>query len=124
MGSYALLLAISMWLNRRNGKMLFLTLAVGAGIFFPIPEENVYAICIAVEIVVAFAADLIDAEASRLVVWLCIALSIFHILGYFLDGWPPESPYHILVVTCEHAEILACILLSDPFTKNKKADNV
>lgn len=124
MGSYALLLAISMWLNRRNGKMLFLTLAVGSGIFFPIPDDNFYVMCIAVEIIVAFAADLIDAPASRIIVWLSIVLSIFHLLGLFLNGYPPESPYHVLVVTCEHAEILACILLSDPFTKNKKADNV
>lgn len=124
MGSYAILLAFSIWLNRRNGKMLFLTMAVGFGIFFPVPEDNVYLICTSIEILVAVAADLIDATASRMIIWLSIALSVFHFLGWQLDGWPPESPYHILVIAAEHAEIIACILLSDTFTKNKKADNV
>lgn len=120
MGSYALLFAISLWMNRRDGKMLLLTFFVGGGIFFPIPDDGFYVWCIAVEIVVAFAADLIDAVASRLIVWLSFTLAIFHMLGKCLNGYPPESPYHVLVVASEHAEFIVLILLSEPFLKKVK----
>jgi hypothetical protein len=112
MGSYALLLAISAWVNRRDGKMLAMTIAVGTGILLPIPDNGFYLVCIAVEIMVAMVADMIDNAASRIIIWLSTTLMILHGMGAWLDGYPSESPYSILVQFCEHAEIIACIVLS------------
>jgi len=92
--------------------MLLLTIIVGCGIFFPVPDNYFYQYCIAIEILVLVGAEALNCAASRLVVWLSMSLICLHVMGLQLDGYPEESPYHALVVSCEYAEILACILFS------------
>ncbi|WP_443700156.1 hypothetical protein [Pseudomonas sp.] len=102
-------------MNIGNWRMLVLTLAVGAGIFAPIPDAHFYAVCVLVECFVAASAIIIEAPASKLVFRVSMMLVLFHFLGWWLDGYPPESPYHLLVKILEHAELVACILMSTLF---------
>lgn len=121
MGSYALLFAISMLLNLRDGKMLLLTFIVGCGIFFPIPDIDFYVWCISIEILVYVMAKKINARGSVAIQWLSGLLALWHILGLIYDGSSPNSPYGILVKFSEHAELIMLIILSKPiFGHNKK----
>lgn len=115
--SYAILLAIALALNLRDKKMLALTSLVGAGIFAPVPDTYFYLVCALGEALIAMVALRIAAPASRVVFRISLLLVCFHFLGYWLNGYPPGSPYHILVKMSEHSELLACILLSNIFTK-------
>ncbi len=121
--SYVVLLALALILNAKNKKMFVLSLVVGANIFIPIPNENFYLICILFEILTALLAYKIDVPASRVVIRISSLLVVFHALGYWFDGHPPESPYHILVKICEHSNLLACIIFSNKFI-DKKDNNV
>jgi hypothetical protein len=115
--SYAILALIAMAINLRDLRMLALTLFVTADIFAPIPAVNFYLICALVDSLNGLLAYRINAAASRPVWRISILLVIFHGLGYFLNGYPISSPYHIVVKICEHAELLSCILLSNPIAK-------
>lgn len=117
MTSYAVLLVLGILLNISNPKMFLLTAIVGEGIFAPVPDANFYLICALGEALIGLLAYRINAEASRPIVRISVLLMLFHGLGYWLNGYPPDSPYHLLVKICEHAELLACILFSRPFTK-------
>jgi hypothetical protein len=97
--------------------MLVMTLVVGAGIFFPVPDAGFYLVCVLIEILVLLLAIRIDAQSSSLVVRMSCLLIAFHGLGWLLDGYPVGSPYHMGVKLLEHAELVACILLSNPITK-------
>lgn len=112
---YAQLLMVAVAMNIGNWRMLVLTLVVGSGIFVPIPDAYFYAICALVECLVATSAILISAPASKFVFRVSMMLVLFHFLGWWLDGYPPESPYHLLVKILEHAELVACILMSTLF---------
>lgn len=114
MVSYVLIMLFSLWLNRRDKGMLLLTLVVSGGIFLQIPDQNFYKWCIFVEVMVCIFANVINVSASRVVIWMSISLIVMHYCGYKLDGYPEDSPYHILVKICEHAELASCILLSRP----------
>lgn len=117
MASYAILLALALSFNLGNVRMLALTLIVGAGIFAPVPDAQFYLICALGEALIGLLAYRIAADASLIVVRISAVLVLFHVLGDLLNGYPPTSPYHLLVRICEHAELLACIILSRPFTK-------
>lgn len=121
--SYAILLGLSLLLNLGNIRMLALTLIIGADVFAPIPDQNFYLICGMVDLLVALLAYKLNTNASKPVIRLSAMLIVFHWLGYRFNGYPMASPYHILVKISEHAELLACILLSHKFI-NKKANNV
>ena len=114
---YGILLAIALALNVRDSRMLALCAVVGAGIFFPVPDAYFYLICAMIEALIALLAIRISASASKPVARISMLLIIFHGLGWLLNGFPPESPYHALVKISEHAEILACIILSRYFLK-------
>lgn len=116
---YAPLLIVAIAMNIGNWRMLALTLVVGAGIFVPIPDAHFYAICALVECMVAASAVIISAPVSKFVFRVSMLLVLFHFLGWWLDGYPPESPYHILVKISEHSELVACILMSKPFLGKK-----
>ncbi len=115
--SYAILLVVALALNIHDRKMLALTVVVGAGIFAPIPAPMFYLVCMLVEILVALLALRIDAQASALVVRMSAMLFVFHGLGWALDGYPVASPYHLGVKLLEHAELVACVLFSNPILK-------
>lgn len=114
---YGILLALALALNMRDIRMTALSGVVGIGIFMPIPDAYFYLVCAIVECMVAIAAISIAAMASKVVMRISMLLVVFHALGWMLDGYPPESPYHIMVKVCEHAELLACVVLSRPITK-------
>lgn len=116
---YAPLLLVAVAMNIGNWRMLALTLAVGAGIFAPIPDEHFYAACAVIECAVASIALILSAPASKFVFRVSMLLVLFHFLGWWLDGYPPESPYHLLVKILEHAELVACILMSTLFLGKK-----
>lgn len=112
MGSYALLFAISMLLNLRDGKMLLLTFIVGCGIFSNIPDIDFYAWCISVEILVYVMAKKINAIGSVAIQCLASILIMIHIFGLIFDGTKPETYYHELVQLSEHAELVILIIFS------------
>lgn len=117
MTSYAVLALIATVFNLRDRKMLALTALVTAGIFAPVPAANFYLVCALGEALIGLLAFRIGAAASRPVWRISALLVLFHGLGYLLNGYPPASPYHIIVQICEHAELVVCILLSGPITK-------
>ena len=105
----------------RDPRMLALTALVSAGIFVPVPASNFYLFCALGEATIGITAWLIGGCAAARPVWRISALLVaFHGLGFMLNGYAPSSPYHIIVRICEHAELLACILLSSPIIKRFK----
>lgn len=120
MNSYALLLLLSVACNLRDSKMLWLTALVGLAVFVPVPPGSFYAFCAVGELAVALLAYALAADASKVIWRISTLLMLFHGCGYLFDGYPIESPYHMLVKIAEHAELVACILLSHPFTGRLK----
>ena len=113
--AYAALLALAFHLNRRDRRMLLLTLAVGVSVFLPVPRESAevfYAACVAAELVVALVAMLAAARATELIMSLCVALELTHIMGYILDGSGQLSSYRVLVPVLEAAQLVACVCMS------------
>lgn len=115
--SYVVLLAVALAINLRDRKMLALSALVGAGIFAPVPDANFYLVCALGETLIALAALRIAAPASLFIARVSVMLVAGHVLGYFTDGYPPESPYHLFIKICEHAELIGCILTANYFTK-------
>lgn len=115
--SYAILLAIALAINLRDPKMLALSALVGAGVFAPVPDAHFYLVCALGETLIALVACRIGATASWFIVRVSTLLVIGHALGYFTNGYPPESPYHLFIKICEHAELIGCILTANYFTK-------
>ena len=113
--SYAILLLIAVRLNATEWRSHMLVRVVGISVFLPVSGHFFYAICIASELTVALCAGMLQVRASGPIILLCLVMCIFHALGYHFNGYPPESPYHILVKIAEHAELIACILFSKPF---------
>lgn len=112
---YGILLAVALAANACDWRMFSLSAIVGFGIFVPIQDAYFYLICACVEVFVATAAVYLNARASKPVMRISALLVIFHGLGWWLNGYPPESPYHIMVKVSEYSELIACILLSRPF---------
>lgn len=110
------LLGLAVCLNTRDGRMLALTLLVGASVFTPAPREyeNFYLFCISFECIVALAALRLNTAASVPIFILCLVLVIAHVMGYYKDGYPPFSPYRAIVPMLETMEILCCVLASNP----------
>ncbi len=115
--SYAVLLALAIAINAGDMRMLALSAVIGAGIFAPVPAENFYLICALGEILIALLAYRFQANASRFIIRISTLLVASHGLGWWLNGYPASSPYHFIVKISEHAELLACILLSNPVIK-------
>jgi hypothetical protein len=116
---YQFLLGAALALNLGNKRMLALTVVVGAGVFVPVQDANFYLICMLGEILIGLLAYRIDANASGVVIGISALLAMFHGMGYFFDGYPVASPYHILVKISEHSELLACIILSQKFMEKR-----
>lgn len=109
------LLAAGLMLNLLDGRMLLLTAAVGAGFFFPVPNdtaEHFYTFCILAEIAVGLAAWRIGGTAALLVLDVSVLLVITHIMGYALDGSPPFSPYRVIVKLLEVSQLAVCVAMS------------
>lgn len=121
--SHVMLLSLALALNLGNLKMLALTIIVGAGVFAPVPDANFYLLCILGDALIGLIAFRIDTLASRAISKIAVVLVIFHAIGWILDGYPVNSPYHLLVKISEHAELLACIFLSHRFINKAKNAN-
>jgi hypothetical protein len=93
---------------------------VGFGISVPIPDHNFYGWCALVEIFVAASSILLRTPSSAPIFGISLLLCIFHYLGYKLNGYPVESPYHFVVKIAEHAELIACAVFSKPFLGRPK----
>lgn len=122
----AVMLLLAVVLNATDRRMLALTFAVGANIFWPAPEsyDQFYIFCIAAECAVAFTALALRATASILVAEVCALLVITHLMGYSLDGSPPFSPYRVIVKLLEFSQLAACAALSPviaPILRNHDA---
>jgi hypothetical protein len=115
--SYGALLAIALAVNWNHQRMLLLALVIGLGVFAPVPAAHFYLVCALGEALIGLLAYRIAAPASRFVWRVSALLVAFHALGWWFDGYPPASPYHLMVKICEHAELLACIFLSHPLLK-------
>ena len=122
MTTYAVLLCLALALNTSDRRMLALTVAVGVGIFVPVPGANFYLFCMLGEMLIALVAGRLNARASGPVMQISSILVVFHALGWWLNGYPSNSPYHLMVQICEHGELVMCILLSNPFTRKGRHD--
>jgi len=85
--------------------MLALSAVVGAGVFAPVPDESFYLVCAMGELLIGLIAYHLDTQASRPIMRISAILMMLHCLGWLLDGYPPDSPYHYLVGISEHAEL-------------------
>lgn len=111
-----LLLAIALIANCKNRHMLWLVAAVGSTLIAEPPDDYVgfYIFCIGAEMGVIIIAVLLRAEASTAVILICLGMITVHVSSYLLDGYPPLSPSRLIIPILEHAEIAACIILSNP----------
>lgn len=111
---YLALLAVL--INANDRRMLALTLVVTASVYVPVPRETYetyYIFCMASECAVAGSAWLLRANASTAIIGICMLLTLAHATAFHLDGFPPLSPYRLVVPLFEHAQIIACIILSN-----------
>jgi hypothetical protein len=109
------LLAAGLMLNILDGRMFLLTAVVGAGFFFPVPNdtaEHFYTFCILAEMAVGLAAWKIGKGAGLLVLDISVLLVIAHVMGYALDGSPPFSPYRVIVKLLEISQLAVCVAMS------------
>lgn len=117
LNAYAALVILGLYLNRHDRRMLLLTLAVGVSVFVPVPRHTAfafYSFCIGAEFIVAVIALLLRARASEMILSMCAALELTHIMGYILDGSDHLSSYRVIVPVLESAQLLACVLMSPP----------
>lgn len=120
--AYVLLLSAGLWLNRRDPKMLTLTVVVGVSIFLPVPPFETaaawYTYCFVAEVAVAAVAFALATRASPYIVAMCVSLDLMHLVGIFIGPSPGFGPYRIGVPILECAELAACVMMSTPvFTK-------
>jgi hypothetical protein len=118
--SHVIMLNLALLLNFGNPKMTALTAVVGAGVFAPVPDANFYFLCVLGDLLIGLIALKLNTLASRAVSRIAVVLVVLHILGWILNGYPANSPYHLLVRISEHAELFACILFSHQFMKKAR----
>jgi len=114
------LLLMAIAANYRNLKMLALTLFVGASVFVPVPDHDYYLFyqfCMMSEICVALLAFMLRTNASTSIIMLCVIMVAIHAIGMKMDGYPPFSPYRLFMPLLEHAQLVACLLLSNPLIR-------
>lgn len=121
-----LLLAIALFLNRRDGRMLALILVVGASTFASPPMDSrlhFYFFCIMVELAVLMFALSYECEASRAIAFICGVMIVAHIGGFFLKGGLFLSPYQLIIKLLEFSQLLALMALSPVIVKFRRAKN-
>ncbi len=103
--------------------MLMLTLVVGVGVFIPVPASHFYLNCAIGEMCIFLMAYILGTPASIAIRVLSVQLAVAHGLGYYLNGYIPDSPYHTIVRYTEHLELLICAMFSVPIT-NKITERI
>lgn len=128
LGACGALLALSAILNAKDTRMLALTFFVAVSIFVPVPRasaEQFYLFCVVMEIGVGISALALDDEgAGGWLTSICALLVIAHVLGYYLDGNPPFSPYRAIVKILEVLQVGVCVAFSPiaaPVLRNRHA---
>lgn len=108
---YVLIVA-AVFLNRKDRRMLALSLMIGFSILVPVGRYTTRAefctICITADVLLGLLAFYLNTRASNFVLIVSAILCTLHVAGWWYGGWLPESPYKILEPACEYAEILAC----------------
>ena len=115
LNAYALMLALALYLNRHDRRMLGLTVVVGLSVFLPVPKSSAlafYGFCFVAELVVILLALRLHAQGSELIVSLCVVLELAHVMGYILNGYPPLSSYRAIIPILESAQLVTCICMS------------
>lgn len=114
--AYLVLLALALWWNRRDWRMLVLTCAVGINVFIPAPSEwpMFYIFCGLAEITVALVALGLNTAASVPIIILSTLMAFTQYLGYKIDGSLPFSQYSAALAVLETSEVLCCLLFSNP----------
>ena len=119
---YVLIVA-AIFLNRKDRKMLALSLVIGLSILAPVGhftnKAEFCTICIASDFLLGVLAIYLDTSASAVVLIMSGALCAWHLAGWWYGGWLPDSPYHLLSQACEYIEISACCAFSARFAKPK-----
>lgn len=113
------LLAVALWMNRADMRMLALTAAVGAGFFAPIMPtiEPVYFYlqCFLIELGVAFVAAMACAGmASKSVLGCAALLGVAHLTGAVVGPQHGIGPYRAIIPILELTQFLVCIFMSRP----------
>jgi hypothetical protein len=111
-GVFVLIAAV---LNSEDKKTLALCLVVSAGFFSPLPKNDwlMFYVCgICTELCVALLAWRLNCAASKPIVVVSFSMALCHAAGIIYDGYPPLSPYRILVPAFELAEPIFIILTS------------
>lgn len=113
------LLAVALWLNRADLRMLAVTAAVGAGFYAPImpTDEPVYFYlqCFLIELGVAFVAALAwCGAASKAILGCASLLLIAHATGAVVGPQPGIGPYRAIIPILELTQFLVCIFMSRP----------
>lgn len=112
---YMLLVAVACNAWVRDWRMLCLTMLVAGNVNFPIPDQHFYFWCACAEAMVLLGAISLRTAATRPVCAISATLIACHYLGWRYNGYPPESPYYVLVTIAEHANAAACALFSKLF---------
>lgn len=115
-----LLIVLGVMLNWRDRPALALASVVGFSALFPVlsfvdTAWQFYTVCGLVDGLVGLLALWLRTRAGGYVASVCGALVVFHILGWQLNGYLPNSPYRVLVKIAEYAQLIACVSLSNPF---------
>lgn len=116
---YALII-VALTLTWGDWRAFAMSATVGASLIAPIPATSAlqfYLICLMCEVLIGLLAVRLMTPASHLIYTVSAMLAAFHILGWYLGGYPADSPYRILVKICEYSEIIACSLLSKPIIR-------
>lgn len=112
----SLLLALGIWLNKDEKKMLLLTLLVGLSYFLPTQlishYYTWYFVVMATEMIVMCSAICLRTKASVAIAIICAMLLINHVNGLFFGGHLEGSPYYFVVKYLEYIELLSCSLFS------------
>lgn len=121
--AYGLLGLLSLWFNRRDSRLLLLTLVVGGSFFLDVPRTSqavFYGTCIAVEVIVAITALVLRTRASALVAELCAVMVISHIMAWMIDGHSATSVYKPIMFAAEYSQMLVCLLAAQPVASRLK----
>lgn len=119
--AYYLLIITALAVNWGDKRAVALSTVIGVSLLLPVNKfttwQNFYIVCALFEILITLLAVHINTRASDFIMVLSLMLCAFHFLGWWLDGYPPNSPYRPLVKIAEYAEIIACILFAKPLLR-------
>ncbi len=115
--SHYALIILALVLNYGYWRSFAVAAIISTSLVLPIPAVNFYLICALCEVVIGLLALRLMTPVSYFIFTVSAMLVAFHVLGWYLDGYPAGSPYRLLVKICEYAEISACSLFSKPLIR-------